>query len=131
MAGKKPTRHLKKFMDGRATPREVHARLAVRKSCVHCKMPATVRIRVLADLVELEKRQPQFVATIKLTNPNGPFVPTIRTTYGPMVMLHDVGTCDRCRRAVEVQVAHGQEDWMLVEIDGGPANIKTQVMVPR
>lgn len=126
----KPSKRIDKFMGGRMTPREAHAQLSVRRPCVNCQLPATIRIRVLAELEELKRRQPQFVAGIMATNPNGPYVPTIATTYGAMVMLHDVGSCDSCRKAVEVQVAHGQEDWMLVEIDRGPANIRPMVQSP-
>ena len=124
-------RHIRKFMNGRMTPRELHASVGVRRPCVICKQPATMRIKVLAELAELERRKPEFCLMIKTTNPNGPYIPTISTTYGPMVMLHDVGACDSCRKKAEVQVAHGTEDWMLVEINRGPADIKPQIQVPR
>lgn len=124
------TRHITKFAGGRETPREVHARLAVRRPCVICRQPGTMRIRVLVELSELERRRPDFCGIIKATNPNGSFIPTVATTYGLMVMLHDVGACDQCRKQAEVQVAHGAEDWMLVEIDRGPPAIRPQIQVP-
>lgn len=120
-----------KFMDGQATPREVHARYGIRKPCSKCKAPATNRIRVLAELAELQRRHPDFCILVASINPNGRFVPTVATRYGPMVMLHDLGSCDSCRKALEVQAAHGQEDWMLVEIDRGPAPINQQILTSR
>ena len=122
-------RHIKKFMGGRATPREVHAATSVRRQCLKCPARAIMRIRVLADLDELTRRQPVFTALVAADAPGGR-VPTVDTTYGKMVMLHDVGACAMCRKAVEVQVAHGAEDWMLVEVDRGPAPINAQIMMP-
>ena len=130
MASSSTHKRVNKFMDGQMSPREAHAHFGIRKQCAKCQLPATNRIRVLVELKELERRKPEFTAMIKATNPNGPIVPTIDTKYGPMVMLHDLGCCDGCRKAMEVQAAHGAEDWMLVEIDRGPDDVKTQVVVP-
>ena len=108
-----------KFMDGRMTPNEAHRALGIRKKCAGCGRPAAIRIRVLADLKELTKQQPQFVAAIAASNPAGPFVPVVPTKYGPMVMLSDIGACDLCRKTAEVTAAQSPS-WCIIDIDRGP-----------
>lgn len=121
-------RHIRKFMDGRATPQEIHRAIGIRKNCVYCGRPAAIRIKVLIELGELTKRQPEYVAQIMVTNPNGPYVPTIPTIHGPMVKVSDVGACDLCRADAEKAAARGPS-WAIVEIDRGPVE-KTTVPVP-
>ena len=112
--------HVKKFMDGRMSPQELHRALGIRKKCEQCGAPAAVRIRVLVELAELVKRQPEFVAQIMATNQNGPYVPTIDTKYGKMVKISDVGACENCRKSAEIAAARGPS-WCIVEIDRGPS----------
>ena len=125
---KKPVVHIKKFAGGRETPQEMHRRLGIRKNCALCGHPAAIRIKVFAPLAELIKRTPEYVAGICASNPDGPYVPTIDTTYGKMVKISDVGACDLCKTQAEKEAAKGPS-WMLVEIDRGPGNT-VAVQVP-
>lgn len=110
--------HLKKFDGGRSTPHEMHVR-AMNKTCELCGKPAVVRLRTLVQLTELVKRQPEFVAQVAATNPNGPYIPTVPTIHGPMVKVSDIGACSHCRKAAEIAAARGPS-WALVEIVEGP-----------
>ncbi len=125
------TRHIKRFMDGRATPDEAHRAIGIRKKCEQCGAPAAVRIKVLVELQELTRRQPEFVAQIMVTNPNGPFVPTVETKHGHMVKVSDIGACDLCRVDAERAAARGPS-WCIVEIDrrGLSSEFPTLVQVP-
>ncbi len=123
-------RHTKQFMDGRMTPEELHRQVGLRAKCVGCGQPAAIRIKVLAQLEELTKRQPEFVAALAVTNPTGPCVPTVQTIYGPMVKISDVGACDLCRKTAEIAAARGAPSWCIVEIDRGPGPQNAQVQVP-
>ena len=121
--------HLKKFAGGRETPQEMHRRLGIRKNCVMCKgVPAVIRIKVFAPLAELVKRAPEYVAGIIASNPDGPYVPSIDTTYGKMVKVSDIGACDLCKTQAEKEAAKGPS-WVLVEIDRGPGTTLS-VQVP-
>lgn len=110
--------HRKTFMNGQMTANEAHRAYGIRKKCACCGRPAAIRIKVLADLAELTKRNPEFVAAVITSNPEGPFVPTIDTTYGKMVKLSDIGACDNCKQDAEKAAAKHPE-WCLVEIDRG------------
>lgn len=110
--------HLKRFASGKMTPQEMHVQ-SLHKSCAVCGAPATVRLRTLVQLSELVKRQPEFVAQVMATNPNGPYVPAVPTIHGPMVKVSDIGTCPNCRKAAEVAAARGPS-WAIVEIVEGP-----------
>jgi len=125
---KDPARHLTKFMQGRMTPDEAHRAYGIRKKCNSCGRPAAIRIKVLVALDELTKRQPEFVAHIAATNPDGPYVPTVPTKYGPMVKISDIGACDNCKRDAERAAAKGPS-WVIVEIDRGPGDVKPSVQV--
>jgi hypothetical protein len=114
--------HLDKFMKGQMTPSEVHKKYGVRKSCQSCGAPASIRIRVLVTLAELTQRQPEFVANIAASNPDGPYVPTVPTKFGPMVLISDVGACDNCKGEAERAAAH-HPSWAIVEINRGPKDV--------
>jgi len=124
--------HVKKFDGGRRTPDEVHRELAYGpKRCVICKGKPAIRIRVLMQLSELMARSPEYVNGIIATNPDGPFVPTIATTYGPMVKVSDCCFCDLCKVAGEKEAAKGPS-WAIVEIDrmGLGRTFKPMIQVP-
>jgi hypothetical protein len=96
-----------------------------------CNGKPAIRIRVLAPLKELTERSPEFVAGVIASNPEGPFVPTIATTYGPMVKLSDVAFCDLCKTEAERTAAKGPS-WYIIEIDrqGLGKNYGPLVQVP-
>jgi hypothetical protein len=110
--------HMKKFDGGRRTPDEMHRQEAYgpKAKCAMCKGKPAIRIRVLMQLAELVARSPEYVAGIVASNPEGPFVPTIPTTYGPMVKVSDVFFCDICKTDGEKEAAKGPS-WAIVEID--------------
>lgn len=115
-------KHMKKFMGGRYTPNEVHRAVGIRKKCSVCSQPAAIRIKVYASLEEMIKRNPNFVAAIMASNPDGQFVPTIDTKWGKMMKLSDVGACDNCKTEAE-KVAAKHPDWCFVEIDRGVKDV--------
>lgn len=110
--------HVRRFMGGTMTPQEVHTQ-ALNMRCEQCGAPAAERIRVLVQLKELVARNPEYVAQIMATNPDGPSVPTVPTKYGPMVKVSDVGACRNCAAAAEKAAARGPS-WAIVEITRGP-----------
>lgn len=125
--------HINKFDGGNRTPDEYHREHGFSRTsrkCAVCGAPSAIRIRVLIALDELTRRQPEYVAQIAASNPNGPYVPTVKTKYGDMVLISDVGACDNCKTAAEVEAAKGPS-WAIVEIDrmGLAATHKTQVGV--
>lgn len=129
---KKQVLHMKKFDGGRRTPDEVHREYALgNKRCVICKGPPAIRIRVLVQLSELQIRSPDYVIAIAASNPDGPYVPTIPTKYGPMVKISDVCFCDLCKVDGEKEAAKGPS-WAIVEIDrqGLGKNFNPVVQVP-
>lgn len=129
---KKPAEkiHMDRFMDGAATPQEVHRTLGINKACVGCGRPAGIRIKVLAEYGELVQRNPDFVALLMVASPDGATVPTVATKYGPMVLISDIGACELCRKTAEVAAARGAPSWCIVEIDRGPREA-VHVQVPR
>jgi len=121
--------NVKRFMNGRMTPSEAHRMYAIKNPCYVCGAPAVMRIRVLVQLAELMKQAPQFVATIVALNPEGPMIPVIPTTYGPMVKVSDVAACSHCQKDAE-HAASQHPSWAIVEIDRGPKDV-VQTQVPR
>jgi hypothetical protein len=118
MNGRTPE-HIRKFVSGEMTARETHI-AALNKPCEQCGRPASVRLRVLVLLDELVQRNPELVAQIMVSNPDGSCtVPTIPTKYGPMVKVSDIGACDSCRSAAEIAAAKCPS-WCLVEISAPP-----------
>ena len=109
------SRH-QEILKKKLAPHELHRALGIRKKCEQCGAPAAIRIKVLVALDELTRRAPEYVANIMASNPDGPFVPTIETKYGPMVKTSDIGACDNCRVEAEKAAAKGPS-WAIVEID--------------
>ena len=129
---KKPVEkiHMDRFMGGAATPQEVHRALGINKACAGCGNPAAIRIKVLAEYVELVQRNPDFIALLMVASPDGATVPTIATKHGPMVLISDIGACELCRKTAEVAAARGAPSWCIVEIDRGLRDA-VHVQVPR
>lgn len=86
------------------------------KPCSLCGDPPVMRMKVLAELAEMEKREPAMMEAIKRTNPYGPYVPTIDTKYGKMMLLHDMTLCEGCRVGAKREAAKFPS-WMIVEFD--------------
>lgn len=108
------------FLSGKLSAQETHRAAAFHAHPCICGRPAVVRIKVLVQLAELTKRQPEMIAQICATNPDGSWtVPTVPTKYGPMVKVSDIGACENCRADAEKAAARGPS-WAIVEIDRGP-----------
>lgn len=95
------------------------AAITFRGKCKTCGGPPSIRIRVLVRLEELMEREPEFVAMIAASNPDGPVVPTIATTYGAMVRIRDYCACTLCQLEAEVQAAQ-YPSYYIVEINRAP-----------
>lgn len=111
--------HVKTFDGGRRTPDEMHRQLAFGpyKKCTGCgSAKPAIRLKTLCPADELMKRNPNLAATIMAMNKEGPYLPTIATTYGPMVLVADVVACDHCKVEAEKAAAKGPS-WLIVEID--------------
>lgn len=126
--------HRKKFDGGNRSPNDFHREFAYgpRKRCAICNGKPAIRIRVLMPLEELMKRSPDYVFEIMRSNPKGPYVPTLATTYGPLVKVSDVCFCDICKVDGEREAAKGPS-WAIVEIDrqGLGKSFKPMVQVPK
>lgn len=108
--------HIKKFMGGRMTPEEAHAKLGIRKKCLGCGQPATFRVRMFATAQDFMRYMPREAAYVASQNPAGPFIPTTKMTYGDMVLISDVGACNLCKSKLQKQAAK-HPDWMFPEFD--------------
>lgn len=109
--------HIKKFDGGRSTPDEMHRKFAFGpRRCHSCGGPPAIRIKVLMEAKEMLARSPDVAATIIALNKEGPFLPTVATKYGPMVLVSDICACDLCKTEAEKAAAKGPS-WCIVEID--------------
>lgn len=124
--------HRSKLFGGLTTAAEVHSRQGFRQPCEApgCKNLPVIQVRMLMLHDEFLKRSPQMAAGIAASNPDGPFVPTIPTTFGPMVMYSKVCACRTHQKELELSAAKAPS-WILVEIDRGPGSEKAQVAVSR
>jgi hypothetical protein len=127
---KQKVHHIKKFADGKETPEEMHRRLAFAGGkCLGCGGPPAIRIKTFAPVDEMVKRNPGLVARLMAMNPNGPFLPTVKTVNGEMLLISNIYACDRCKVTAEKQAAKGPS-WVLVDIDRGPPKMSPVSQVP-
>lgn len=120
--------HRTKLFGGRETAEEVHSRLGMSKPCQICGGRPVIMIKVLMQHDEFVKRSPELAAEIARTNPNGPYIPTFATTYGPMVLVSKVTACRLHQKELEKTAAKAPS-YCLIEIDRGPGADKIQVSV--
>jgi hypothetical protein len=122
--------HIKKFADGKETPREMHRRIAFAgRKCFGCgSHKVAIRIKTLAPVDEITKRNPSLVAALIARNPLGPFLQTIKTRHGAMLLVADISACDLCQSEAEKAAARGPS-WVIVDIDRGPDDDKPMVQV--
>ena len=126
MASKSKVIHRSKLFQGRRSAEEIHAKFGFGKGCLLCGQPGVIRIRVLIQHDELVRRAPDIAAAIAASNPDGPFIPTFATSYGPMVRVSETIVCRFHRREVELAAAKGPS-WAFIEIDRGPGSDRPQV----
>lgn len=120
--------HRKKLFGGRASAEEVHSALGMKQPCHLCGGRPVIMIKVLVQHDEFVKQQPMLASEIARTNPNGPYIPTFPTTYGPMVLVSKVTACRLHQKELE-KAAAKHPSWCLIEIDRGPGADKAQVSV--
>ncbi len=123
-------RHMSKLFGGQTTAEQVHSAALAAKGarCSICGAPPLITYRSMALYAELEREAPQYLAAIKSSNPNGPYVPTFPTTYGPMVIISAAYACKMCERRADLTAAR-HPSWVTVEIDRGPGADKPIVGV--
>jgi hypothetical protein len=126
-----PVIHRRKFMQGRMTAEEVHARLAfpIHAKCAGCGRRPTIRAIVLCPLAEMRARDPDFdtVADLALVNPeaaekfHGMCVQIKGSDGKPetYVRISTAYCCKTCGPTMERTLAKGPS-WCIVEINRGP-----------
>jgi hypothetical protein len=122
--------HRSKLFGGVVTAAEVHARHGFRQPCAiqGCSNLPVIAIKMLMLHDEFVKQSPLLAAEIARTNPSGPYIPCIDTTFGKMVMVSKTCAC-RTHQADAEKAAAKAPSWVLVEIDRGPGADKPVVQV--
>ena len=124
-----PVIHRSKLFGGVKTAQEIHAKIAWKRCSISgCNHLPVVQIRCLMLLDEFVKQSPQFASALAASNPDGPFIPTIPTTFGPMVKFSTVHACRDHQQDAEKAAAKAPS-WVLIEIDRGPGADKPVVQV--
>lgn len=124
--------HRKKFMDGRATPEEVHAALAFPpgQTCTACTRQPIGRIIVWAPLDEMMKRSEAVrlmavAAPEKLLGQCQKFKESSSDYKGALYVRMGVAySCKSCFTELE-RTAAKAPSWAVVEINRGPGEQKT------
>lgn len=131
MSDEKPkVLHVKKFDGGRRSPAEFAREVMFKGTvCSTCGDPPAMRIRLLADASEVQKRMPdEWAQLVKVIGGN----PTFKTTYGEMVHIESIFACDRCKAGARKYAAH-KPSWMIAEFEemGLDSSHPLVVQVPR
>jgi hypothetical protein len=122
------TIHRRSLFGGKATAEEVHAQYGFRRHCEVCHQPPVIRVKMFMLMSEFANRAPDMAAMIAMTNPDGDFIPTVPTKFGPMVKFSDVTACRFHKKELELAAAKAPS-WVLVEIDRGAGADKPIVQV--
>jgi hypothetical protein len=120
--------HRTKLFGGVKTAAEVNAELGWRQRCAKCSGAPVIKVRMFMLYEEFVKRAPQLAVAIAASNPDGPFIPTVPTTFGPMVKYASVCACRSHQKELELTAAKAPS-YILVEIDRGPGADKPVVQV--
>lgn len=121
--------HRSKLFGGVKTAAEVHSKEAWKKCSIEkCPNLPVVQIRCFMTLDDFANKAPQMAAAIAASNPDGPFVPTVPMTFGPMVKFSSVCAC-RSHQSEAEKAASKAPSWVLVEIDRGPGADKPVIQV--
>ena len=123
-----PVIHRSKLFGGVKTAQEVHQQYGFRAKCSKCGGPPVIQVKMFMHHDEFVKRDPLLAAEIARSNPAGPYVPTVQTTFGPFVKYATVTACKAHQKELEVEAAKAPS-WVLVEIDRGPGSDKASVQV--
>jgi hypothetical protein len=123
-----PVIHRTKLFKGIATAEEVHAQHGFRQRCMACGGPPVIQIKTFVQLMELIVKQPRLAAEIARRNPDGPFIPSIPSKLGNLVLVAKVAACKFHQKELEKQAAKAPS-YFIVEIDRGPGADKPIVQV--
>jgi hypothetical protein len=116
---------VRKFMNGELSPVEAHRKFAWNGRRCECGIPAAVRIKTFMHAKEFARQANPGVLAAILAESKGK-MPTLPTTYGPMVRIGDAFACTMHSKDLEVAAAK-LPDYVLVEIDRGPKDIPIMV----
>lgn len=122
--------HRTKLFGGVKTAEEIHAQHGFRDRCLKCQGPPVVQVRMFMEHDEFVKRSPDMAAAIAASNPDGPYIPTVPMTFGPMVKYATITACRHHQKELE-QTAAKAPSYVLVELDYGPGCDKPVIQVPK
>jgi hypothetical protein len=114
---------MKKFMDGRVTPLELHARLAfpLNSKCHYCGKPPTAKLTSFAEEDEMLKRDPA-LRVHKTAEPARYSQMRAKFKPGWFLRINTVYSCRDCLPSAE-KAAAKLPSWIFVDIDRGPKDI--------
>ncbi len=115
--------HTKKFMGGRMSPRELHAKLAfpAGSKCHYCGKPPIAKLTSFAEEDEMLKRDPN-LKIHKMTEPNRYAQMRAKFKPGWFLRINTVYSCPDCLPGAE-KAAAKLPSWIFVDIDRGPKDI--------
>ena len=122
------TLHMKRFMQGRFSPEEVHIALGVNKRCEGCGRPGVGHIRTFWEADEFAKREPLRAMSIAMLH--GGNLPVVKSTYGDLFMVSQITPCANCWREAE-KAAADHPDWVYVEISRPHRSNRFSAQVPK
>lgn len=121
--------HRSKLFGGIKTAMEVHAESAWgRCTIAGCMHLPVIQIKCFMMLKDFTEKAPDLATAIAMSNPDGPFIPTVPMTFGPMVRFSTVNAC-KAHQADAERAAAKAPSWVLVEIDRGPGADRPIVQV--
>lgn len=125
---KKTIIHRSKLFGGVTTAEEVHAKTALKGKCAipGCGNLPVIQIKCFMTMADFVKQAPTFAAALAASNPDGPFIPTVPMTFGPMVRFSTTNACRSHQKEAEKTAAKAPS-WVLIEIDRGPGADKPVV----
>lgn len=124
---KAKTIHIKKFQDGRVTPREYHAANAfpIGAKCKICKSPPMIQICSFGEEKECWKLDPG-LRVLASVNPEKYATMLVELKSGRYLRLGVVYACDSCTPAAE-RAAAQHPSWVWCRIDRAPDPVKLVV----
>jgi hypothetical protein len=117
---------VKKFMDGKATPMDMHRRYAWNgKPCTTCGGAPVIRIKTFMRAADFSSMVEPGVMAMIAAACDGK-LPTVPTKFGPIVRIGDAYACRACQKDAEVATAR-LPDYVIPEFDRGPKDVPIQV----
>ena len=117
---------VKKSMDGKATPMDMHRRYAWNgKPCTTCGGAPVIRLKTFMRADDFTSVVEPGVMAMIAAACDGK-LPTVPTKFGPIVRIGDAYACRPCQKDAEVAAARLPE-YVIVEIDRGVPDVPIQV----